>query len=182
MKGEIIGRENGIEFSVSLNEVTAGTSEELRDVICYVEVPLSASNNYSRCDFIVRGTGTYKIVLTKYDKNGNIVKENGEDVIVELYKSFGHSEEYDTNVDITAVKENLSYLAQRADGTVIENLEDPAEVFEGFVTAIPHVYDPRMMFMVMAIVLFLMDIAVRKFKFKWPHELIRAYKEKKNKQ
>ena len=182
VKGEIIGRENGIEFSVSLNEVTAGTSEELRDAICYVEVPLSASNNYSRCDFIVRGTGTYKIVLTKYDKNGNIVKENGEDVIVELYKSFGHSEEYDTNVDITAVKENLSYLAQRADGTVIENLEDPAEVFEGFVTAIPHVYDPRMTFMVMAIVLFLMDIAVRKFKFKWPHELIRAYKEKKNKQ
>jgi hypothetical protein len=128
----------------------------------------------------VKGTGTYKIVLTKYDKDGNIVKENGKDVIVEVYKSFGHSEEYNTVTDVTAIKENLSYLAQRADGAVIENLEDPVEVFEGFVTEIPHVFDPRMTFMIIASVLFLMDIAVRKFKFKWPHELIRDYKEKKN--
>ena len=34
--------------------------------------------------------------------------------------------------------------------------------------------------MILAIVFFLADIAVRKFKFKWPHELIREYKEKKN--
>ena len=180
IKGEIIGRENGIEFSVSLNEVTAGSSEDLRDAICYVKTPLSAGNGYSRCEFVVKGTGTYKIVLTKYDKDGNIVKENGKDVIVEAYKSFGHSEEYNTTVDVTSIKENLSYLAQRADGAVIENLEDPVEVFEGFITAIPHVFDPRLTFMIIAIVLFLMDIAVRKFKFKWPHEIIRDHKEKKN--
>ena len=35
--------------------------------------------------------------------------------------------------------------------------------------------------MIVALVLFLADIAVRKFKFKWPHELIRAHREKKKK-
>ena len=34
--------------------------------------------------------------------------------------------------------------------------------------------------MIMAIVFFLVDIAVRKFKFKWPHEIIREAKEKKS--
>ena len=33
--------------------------------------------------------------------------------------------------------------------------------------------------MILVTVLFLLDIAVRKFKFKWIHELIRDAKEKK---
>ena len=33
--------------------------------------------------------------------------------------------------------------------------------------------------MIVLLVLFLMDIAVRKFKWKWPHELIRDRKAKK---
>ena len=32
--------------------------------------------------------------------------------------------------------------------------------------------------MILALILFLADVAVRKFKFKWPHELIRAHREK----
>ena len=57
---------------------------------------------------------------------------------------------------------------------------DPWSVFEGFVTSIPKSFDPTLTFIIAAIVMFLADIAVRKFKFKWPHELIREYKEKKN--
>jgi hypothetical protein len=33
--------------------------------------------------------------------------------------------------------------------------------------------------MIIAIVLFLLDIAVRKFKFKWIHEMVRESREKK---
>ena len=62
----------------------------------------------------------------------------------------------------------------------IEDLEDPVEIFEGFVTDIDKEFDPRFVFMILLICLFLLDLAVRKFKFKWPHELIREYKEKKN--
>ena len=61
-----------------------------------------------------------------------------------------------------------------------EKLENPSEIFENFVTAIDKSFDPSFPFMIMAIILFLLDIAVRKFKFKWPHELIREYKEKKS--
>ena len=44
---------------------------------------------------------------------------------------------------------------------------------------IQRVYDPRLAFMITAMVLFLIDILVRKFKFKWPHEIIREYRAKK---
>ena len=33
--------------------------------------------------------------------------------------------------------------------------------------------------MILVLVLFLLDIAVRKFKFKWIHELVRERKEKR---
>jgi hypothetical protein len=40
-------------------------------------------------------------------------------------------------------------------------------------------YDPRILFLILVIVFVLLDIAVRKFKFKWPHELIREHKQRK---
>ena len=40
-------------------------------------------------------------------------------------------------------------------------------------------YNPTLVFMIIALVLFLLDVAVRKFKFKWPHEIVQAWKEKK---
>jgi hypothetical protein len=58
---------------------------------------------------------------------------------------------------------------------------DVMEAFEGFVAGIAKSYDPRFLMIILALILFLLDIAVRKFKFKWPHELVREYKEKKNK-
>ena len=79
-----------------------------------------------------------------------------------------------------STKERLDELAERGNGVRVQDLEDPKEIFEGFVTAIDKTFDPRFLFMIMAIVLFLLDIAVRKFKFKWIHEIIRDYKKKKN--
>ena len=63
------------------------------------------------------------------------------------------------------------------DGTVIS---EPLEVYKNAVTY-RHIHiDPRLPFIIIAIVLFLLDIAVRKFKWKWPHEIIRDYKSKKD--
>ena len=73
----------------------------------------------------------------------------------------------------------LEDLAQKGDGARVEDLKNPWEVFDNFVTSIKHTYDPRFLFMILSIILFLTDIAVRKFKFKWPHEIIRDYKNKK---
>ena len=146
---------------------------------------LGEDNNYSRCDFVVKKSGVYKISLQIVDENGNsILNEDGtvaSNTMTEFYKSFAYSEEYipsdlDTEAQATQL---LGTIAERGQGAVVKNLEDPVEVFEGFITALPGSFDPRWLFMILAIIFFLTDIAVRKFKFKWPHELIREYKEKK---
>ena len=124
----------------------------------------------------MRKKGTYKITLTKYDKNGN------ELATLDVYKSFSYSEEYDSQVDGTEeeLKQSLSDLATRGGGTPIADIYDPWEIYEDFVTELERVYDPRILFMILAITLFLLDIAVRKFKFKWLHEIIRERKKNFN--
>ncbi len=184
IKGEIIEYVDGQDGeSISLNEITQGENVVLREAGVYVTLPMNAANGYSRCDFVVRTPGTYKIVLTKYNKEGQVMKNpSGEDVQTIIYKSLAYSEEYDMYAEETAqdVTKKLSTVVERGGGAIIEDLENPSEVFNGFVTAIDKSFDPRFLFMIMVIVLFLLDIAVRKFKFKWPHEIIRDYKAKKN--
>lgn len=143
---------------------------------CYVTLAMTEENEFSRCGFVLKESGVYKIVLIKYDASG---AEMGR---LELYKSFAYSKEYDSFLmaeeEITP-QEKLTAFAEKSGGKNIQSLDDPFEIFEGFITDIDLVFDPRMLFMILAIVLFLLDIAVRKFKFKWPHELIRQYREKK---
>ena len=69
---------------------------------------------------------------------------------------------------------SLCALADSGNGTVIT---DPVEAYAGFVKTYPKQTDPRMVFLILAIVCILLDVAVRKFKFKWPHELIREHRE-----
>jgi hypothetical protein len=52
-------------------------------------------------------------------------------------------------------------------------VDDPIQVFENAVEYLHIVIDPRLWFAIIIIICFLIDIAVRKFKWKWPHELIR---------
>lgn len=173
MKGEIIDLETN-EKIVDLNKKAEDIDWNTES--SYVLTPLSAANNYSRCDFVVRQSGTYKIVISKYDADGTLISS------LEFYKSFAYSKEYDSSLyteeEAILLRTKLEDLAARGGGKFISDLEDPSEIFEGFVTAFDRSFDPRMLFMILAIVLFLLDIAVRKFKFKWPHEIIRAYKAK----
>lgn len=182
IKGELVELVDGLEVVHSLNEVSQADAATLRQSACYVTAALSAANDYSRCDFIVRKSGTYKIRLFLCDKDGNVLKNiNNEEIMAEMYKSFAYSEEYDlfTKEEGMTVHEKLEIVATRGNGAVIEDLTAPSEVLDGFVTKIAKTFDPRILFMILVIILFLADIAVRKFKFKWPHELIREYREKK---
>jgi len=165
--------ENGASVikSVSLNDV-GGTDE------CYVTTALSASNGYSRCVFAATESGIYQITLTKH-------YANGETATYTLYKELSYSTEYDKAAAATAdeLKETLSALAEKGDGTLLEGdgLDSPWTVFDGFILSHTKTYDPRMAFLIAAIVIFLLDIAVRKFKFKWIHEIIRDRNDKKSK-
>lgn len=158
---------------ISLNEVLPDA--ESADKSFYVTSAFSADNNYSRCNFVVKKGGVYRLSLTKYDADGNPVDT------LELYKAFAYSEEYDVfaEADEQELGAKLALWAERGNGSVIADPEDPYEIFDDFVTSLRRTFDPRTAFMIVAIVLFLLDVAVRKFKFKWPHELIREYRDKR---
>lgn len=177
VEGQIVKIDSNAEIVTSMNTVTvAPDGMLLAELPCYVKSPLTETNNYSRCSFVIKQGGVYKIILTKYNADGTVA------ATLTTYKSFAYSEEYDTYVEESDIdlKARLDELAERGNGVRVQDLEDPREIFEGFVTAIDKTFDPRIIFMIAAIVFFLLDIAVRKFKFKWLHEIIRDYKKKKN--
>ena len=173
--GEIIYKTEEGNVTIPLDKVT-DLSGVTSLPACYVTKALSAENNYTRCGFIVKATGVYTIVLRKVDSNGNTL---GDEAI--FYKAFSYSEEYDSIVEETEedIRERLADLATKGNGKLIEDLEDPYSIFAEFIKTFDKVYDPRFLFMILAIVLFLADIAVRKFKFKWLHEIIRDRKRNK---
>ena len=160
---------DGVEQTVSLNEVGASNSS------CYVKTALFAPL-YSRCVFVAKQSGIYTITVEKVNADGKTIASTV------IYKNFSYSEEYDAFTAETneELKDKMTELAQKGNGVMIADLDDPWEIFEDFVTDLEKVFDPRTLFMIFAIVCFLLDIAVRKFKFKWPHEIIRDYKNKKN--
>ena len=76
-------------------------------------------------------------------------------------------------VDYDAAEKLAVYLSEASGGEV---LTEPEEVFQNAAKYLNVVIDPRLAFIISVIVLFLLDIAARKFKWKWPHEIIRDKK------
>lgn len=166
--GKIVIQTDDGEVSYSLN-----SPSEVQGGDIYVTLALGSDNNYSRAAFVIKRGGLYTITVNKCAANGDVLET------VSIYKAFAYSEEYDFSVEQDPAPEELmEELASRGNGEAISPSE-PWEIFSTFVTTLDRVFDPRWLFMIIAMILFLADIAVRKFKFKWPHELIREYKEKK---
>ncbi len=123
-----------------------------------------------RFEFIIKDAGLYEIVIKKLDEAGNELSR------VVLYETFSYSEEYNTFTDRVPIGEELMTLvAEQGKGIVVS---DPAEVFESFAATIKKVVDPRIVLLILSIIFVLLDIAARKFKFKWPHEIVRERKLK----
>lgn len=175
IEGTIIEMNGAAETEnvVSLNAVTP--EAERADALVYVTVAIGEENQYSRCSFIVRETAVYKIVLNKRNADGTVA------ATLEFYKAFSYSEEYDAFPDEEAADPEALFadLAERGDGEVIVDLEDPWEIFASFISGLQREYDPTLVLIIVAMVAFLLDIAVRKFKFKWPHEIVREFRRRK---
>jgi hypothetical protein len=174
LKGEIYNSAD--ELILSLTEVTE--AESFSALSYYTTASMNSLNKFSRADFVIKEGGVYKLVVTRHNAAG---EEIGR---LEAYKSFAYSEEYDSfakgpEEDVSS-EEFLGSLADAGNGKLIGDLGNPYEIFEGFVTDLDKHYDPRVLFLILAIVLFLLDVAVRKFKFKWPHEIIRTIRDKRN--
>lgn len=163
---EQYGAENN---SVSLNEVSPDKKGEI-----FVSENLTAANKYSRCKFIIKKSGVYSIIIEKLDASGEV-----KDTFL-TYKSFAYSEEYAPLEEKKRPPEVfLQDIAAAGGGILISDETDSNLLLKSFNTSLDRVFDPRWLFMALAMVLFLLDIVVRKFKFKWIHELIREHKQKK---
>lgn len=136
--------------------------------------------NYSRLTFSVTAeefrnlsgsyTGVYSITATKLNAEGEAISS------YTTYSVFSYSAEYDEFADASDREEFLTNLADSGKGNLINEV---SEVFGDFEVVIHKTFDPRLTFIIIAIVLFLLDVAVRKFKFKWIHELVAEHNEKK---
>ena len=134
-------------------------------------IPVIEAEDNRRFTFVLKNTGIYKIVIHQLDETGNVLHE------LSTYQAFSYSQEYNAFPEREPLgQELMTLLATDGNGLV---LEDPVQVYASFAKTLKRVIDPRILFLILVIVFFLLDIAVRKFKFKWPHELIREYKQKK---
>ena len=124
-------------------------------------------SGYSRLSFAVKEPGLHTILIQKMNASDQEVASTT------LYKTLAYSKEYDGFADTDAAEALSATLAERGNGYV---LTDPLEVFENTVEYLHIIIDPRVVFATLIIVLLLLDIAARKFKWKWPHEIVRDKK------
>lgn len=162
---------SGETTAISLNELS-----QSEDGMFIVKEKLGEENKYQSCSFVVKKGGIYEILIKKVKADGTVVSSQA------LYKAFSYSKEYSRYTDDDIEKSNslMSMLANRGNGSVIDNLDDTSAIFTSFVTSIDKTYDPTYLFITLAIIAFVLDIAVRKFKFKWLHEIIADRKQKKS--
>lgn len=137
-------------------------------------IPIEMTDNYTRFVFEITCPGLYQVDIVRKDASGLVTAE------FRTYKMFSYSAEYDYFPDETiSASEFLASLAVSGEGAAIA----PSNAFEIFLTFekdLQREYDPRLLFLILAIVLFLLDIAVRKFKFKWIHEIVRDRRTKRS--
>ncbi len=130
-------------------------------------VPVTPVGNNVGFNFTIRYTGVYAILIEKIDSMGNVLSD------ITLTQSFSYSEEYLAIRDAQEGADFLASLAESGNGAVIS---DPVEIFSTFEAYLHRTFDPALTFLIIIMVCVLLDIAVRKFKFKWPHEIIRDRK------
>ena len=130
-----------------------------------------ATDGFGRVSFETKESGVYTVEISKRDAEGNVIST------YKSFKSFSYSQEYNPFLsDSDTDQAFLAKLATDGGGFV---LEESDEVFEHAVKFLHKVINPRLVFIIIALVIFLLDVAARKFKWKWPHELIRDHKAKK---
>lgn len=129
----------------------------------------SAAEGFSRVKFTTKEEGIYRVLVERLNAEGVAVSSRT------AYRAFSYSEEYNEFVDQDAANLLLQRLALNGNGEVVT---EAWHVYDTFIRDIHREYDPRIPMAIVAIVLFLLDVAVRKFKFKWIHEMIADKKEK----
>ncbi len=133
------------------------------------------NDSYTRLSFAAKTAGIHTVEVKKMSKD-----ETGSTSVVAsttVYKALPYSQEYNAFRDPDEAEALMAKLALNGNGAVIT---EGWQVFENAVKFLHRTIDPRLAFIITALVLFLLDIAVRKFKWKWPHEIVRDRKARES--
>lgn len=134
------------------------------------DVPVTALGDQIGFDFSITCGGVYRILVEKKNAAGDTIASRS------AYTTFSYSEEYRMFRSETEGTELLQQLTQDGNGAMIT---DAVDAFAGFSKTYPKTTDPRIVLLILAIVCILIDVAVRKFKFKWLHEIVKDRKNEK---
>ncbi|MCH5155758.1 MAG: VWA domain-containing protein [Clostridiales bacterium] len=154
---------------IELSVFTVPTGDQTEQLVSKI-VP-TKEQGYSNIKFEITTAGVYRVYIVKLDAQNNVLAEHN------AYRVFSYSEEYNTFTSEADCEELMKQMALLGGGKQI-SLDEPWSIFDEKIDALHNIFDPRWIFIIIAIALFLLDIAVRKFKWKWIHELIRERKEK----
>ncbi len=130
-----------------------------------------ALDSYSKIFFDVTTPGVHEILAQKKDAVGQVVAEKT------IYKALAYSKEYDMFLEGDDASILIVSLAESGHGAV---LDTPYQIYENASQHMHKIIDPLIVFLIIVLTFFLLDIAVRKFKWMWPHEIIRDRKAKKD--
>ena len=157
-----VNRQKGDEINVVIESLADGAEQRLTP---------TAEEGYSKVEFVTPTAGIYSVTVTK-------ISSDGKEDSCRLFYAFSYSSEYDVRRNAADGENLIKDIAELSGGTVLES-DEAKKAFVGFERKESKVFDPRIIFAAAALILFLLDVAVRKFKFKWPHEIIRDAVAKK---
>ena len=132
-------------------------------------ITVGDKDSYTKLHFNVTTAGIHQITATKKSATGEVLASTVE------YKALPYSKEYNAFRDTEEAEQLMLDLAEGGRGNVVT---DPWQIYDSAALYLHKVIDPMIPFIISVIALFLLDIAVRKFKWKWPHEIIRDRKAK----
>lgn len=158
-----VGEDESIELEIASRDATGGFNDKR-------VIQPTAEEGYSRISFAITEAGVHMITVRKKNATGEVLAQST------IYKTFSYSQEYNMFLDPQDGEDLLESMAISGGGAMMDSSE---EIYRDIAKTLQRTYDPRIPFIITALVLFLADIAVRKFKFKWPHEIIRDAKAKR---
>lgn len=135
----------------------------------FFDLAVSGANSYTG-SFPTPDTGIYELVIVERDALGDRVSS------LETGYAFSYSKEYDAFADPMDGYKTLDAVCKSGGGQILLSTE---QMFSGESLTVSYDTDPSIPMIIAMILLFLLDVAVRKFNFKWPHEIIRERREGK---
>lgn len=160
---------NNFETNVIITSILNENDSLIMDVIdpfgvkSQVDLIKQTSNTFtSKIDTLI--PGIYEVEITKLNHLGAVLSKH----ITQT--SFSYSKEYDGFYSDYEIFDNMKNLAKTGSGDILFDLEG---IFSEEAQKKHHEINPNLVLFIMTLILLLIDIVTRKFKFKWPHELFR---------